>query len=524
MPLNTTMPLTTAMPSVSMPNIVLATINARYIHASLGLRYLYANMGELKPATRLMEFTLVQRPDDIVEQLLATQPTIIGFGVYIWNSLETLEVIRMLKLLQPDITIILGGPEISFETTSQELYKVADHVITGQADIAFAETCLELVNNESPPKLHSPLPVDINSLVSPYPEYSADDLANRVLYVEASRGCPFKCEFCLSSLDKTATAFDLDIFLLQMQNLLERGARHFKFVDRTFNLKIDTSRRILEFFLNAIENEQRELFLHFELIPDRLPDTLKELLPRFPEGCLQFEIGIQSFNVEVQQRISRKQQHERTCDNLQWLRTKTTAHIHADLIFGLPGESLQSFGEGFDQLVSLGPQEIQVGILKRLRGTPITRHTKEFDMRYMGTPPYRILSNADVSFEQVQRMIRFARYWDLVANSGRFPNALPVLLEKEPFQRFMATSDWIFSETGQTHKIALPKLFTLLHRALIELLAVEANTATTLLAADFKHNKLKGKPSFLKHEITQKITKEDGQIAKRQQRFTSAST
>lgn len=507
-----------------MPNIVLATINARYIHASLGLRYLYANMGNLKPDTRLMEFTLVQRPDDIVEQLLEKKPGIIGFGVYIWNSIETLEVVRMIKLVQPDITIILGGPEISFETTSQELYKIADHVITGQADIAFAETCRQLLNNTVPPKLHSPLPIDINELASPYPEYTTDDLANRVIYVEASRGCPFKCEFCLSSLDKTATAFDLDNFLGQMQHLLDRGARHFKFVDRTFNLKIDSSRRILEFFLKAIENEQKALFLHFELIPDRLPDALKELLPRFPEGCLQFEIGIQSFNVEVQQRISRKQQHERTCENLQWLRNHTKAHIHADLIFGLPGESLQSFGEGFDQLVSLDPQEIQVGILKRLRGTPITRHTESFDMRYMSTPPYRILSNNDVNFEEVQRMIRFARYWDLIANSGRFPNTLPLLLDKAAFRRFLAISDWLFSETGQTHKISLPKLFTLLHRTCIELLNISSELATTTLATDFKHNKLKGTPTFLRTGNTNEGLKENGQIAKRQKRFVSVNS
>jgi len=392
-----------------MSTIVLTTINARYIHASLGLRYLYANMGELKSSTKLLEFTLAQRPDDIVEQLLDTQPHIVGFGVYIWNSLETLEVVRMLKLLKPEMVIVLGGPEISFETTSQDLYKLADHIITGQADVAFAQTCNDILNNVTLSKLHSPLPFNLDSLASPYPEYTAEDLANRVMYVEASRGCPFKCEFCLSSLDKTAITFNLDNFLDQMQLLLDRGAKHFKFVDRTFNLKIESSRRILEFFLKAIENDKKELFLHFELIPDRLPDTLKDLLPRFPVGCLQFEIGIQSFNPEVQQRISRKQKSAQTCDNLRWLRSNTSAHIHADLIFGLPGESLTSFGEGFDQLVSLEPQEIQVGILKRLRGTPITRHTEPFDMRYMDTPPYRILSNTDVSFEQVQRMVRFAR-------------------------------------------------------------------------------------------------------------------
>lgn len=477
-------------------NIVLSTINAKYIHSSLGLRYLYANMGQLQAQTSLHEFTLNQRTEDIVEQLLATDADIIGFGVYIWNSRETQAVVELLKLVMPNTTLILGGPEISFETTSQALYQLANHVITGQADHAFRETCEDIIDGSVPTKLISPLPFKLESLNYPYSEYTEDDIANRVLYVEASRGCPFKCEFCLSSLDKTATAFDLDSFLVEMDKLLKRGARHFKFVDRTFNLKIASSKKILEFFLHAIEQQNHTLFLHFELIPDRLPEALKALLPRFPEGSLQFEIGIQSFNPEVQALISRKQEHDKTCGNIRWLRHNTNAHIHTDLIFGLPGESLQSFGRGFDMVIELAPQEIQVGILKRLRGTPIDRHTKPFDMRYQPTSPYRIVSNRDVDFFQVQRIVRFARYWDIIANSGRFPNTLPIILGDAPFDRFLSTTDWIFRETGQTHKIALPKLFTLLHRLLSEHFEHEPESVTNALLQDFTHNKLKGRPAF----------------------------
>jgi len=245
-----------------------------------------------------------------------------------------------------------------------------------------------------------------------------------------------------------------------MQELIDRGARQFKFVDRTFNLKADTSKKILEFFLQHID---KGLFLHFELIPDRLPKVLLELLPLFPENSLQFEIGIQSFNPEVQKLISRKQDHEKTCHNLRWIRASTAAHVHADLIFGLPGETLESFASGFDLLYSLGPQEIQVGILKRLRGTPIARHTQTYDMRYMTTPPYRLLAHKDADFNTVQRMVRFARYWDLIGNSGRFTHTLPHLLSNNPFDRFMALSDWLFSKTQQTHRIALSRLFELLH-------------------------------------------------------------
>lgn len=476
-----------------MQRIVLCTINARYIHASLGLRYLYANMGDLQPTTKLQEFTLEQRAEDIVELLLTSSVKIIGFGVYIWNVTLTTEVVRLLKVIRPDISLVIGGPEVSYELDDQPIGRLADYTITGAADIRFGEVCQEILSGQNPTKTVSSLPVKLDKLQSPYPHYSDDDIAHRVVYVEASRGCPFKCEFCLSSLDKTAVAFDLGAFLSHMKDLIDRGARQFKFVDRTFNLKADTSKQILEFFLEHID---KGLFLHFELIPDRLPDILLELLPRFPANSLQFEIGIQSFNRDVQQRISRKQQHERTCANLQWIRHNTTAHIHADLIFGLPGETLASFARGFDLLYSLEPQEIQVGILKRLRGTPIARHTAEFDMRYQTTPPYRILANRDADFDTVQRMVRFARYWDLVANSGRFPKALPLLLDEEPFNRFMMLSDWLFATTTQTHKIALTRLFTLLHQFMTGVLHMDTATVEGALSDDYTHNRLKGRPRF----------------------------
>lgn len=478
-----------------MQSITLTTINARYIHASLGLRYLYANMGDLQSCTRLQEFTLEQRAEDIVELLLTPETRIVGFGVYIWNVTLTTEVVRLIKIIRPDINVVIGGPEVSYETDEQPISALADYTITGAADVRFAELCGDILEGTTYGRHVSSLPVALDELASPYPYYNDNDIAHRVVYVEASRGCPFKCEFCLSSLDKTAVAFDLPAFLSQMQQLIDRGARQFKFVDRTFNLKADTSRQILEFFLSHID---KGLFLHFELIPDRLPDVLLDLMPRFPDNSLQFEIGIQSFNPEVQKRISRRQNHEKTCHNLKWLREHTRAHIHADLIFGLPGENLQSFGEGFDLLYSLKPQEIQVGVLKRLRGTPIARHTAEFDMRYQSTPPYRILSHRDADFHTIQRMVRFARYWDLIGNSGRFPSTLTLLLADTPFERFMALSDWLFSTTNQTHRIALPKLFSLLHDHMITMVGMDASTVEAHLMEDFRHNGLKGLPAFAK--------------------------
>lgn len=503
-----------------MSEVVLSTLNARYIHASLGLRYLYANMGELQDRTRLQEFTIEQRPEDIVEQLLTPNVSIIGFGVYIWNVLKTTEVIRLIKVIRPDINIIIGGPEVSYEVDEQPITALADFLILGQADVSFSELCHQILDNNPPPKIVSSLPFSLSTLASPYPFYNEQDIAHRVIYVEASRGCPFKCEFCLSSLDKTAVAFDLKVFLDHMQKLIERGARQFKFVDRTFNLKADTSKEILNFFLNHID---KGLFLHFELIPDRLPEILLELLPKFPANSLQFEIGIQSFNPCVQKRISRRQNHEKTCHNLRWIRENTEAHIHADLIFGLPGETLSSFGEGFDLLYELNPQEIQVGILKRLRGTPIARHTEEFDMRYMSTPPYRILAHKDADFETVQRMVRFARYWDLIGNSGRFNHTLPLLLQKGPFHQFMSLSDWLFNTTTQTHRIALNRLFDLLHEFMRNTYTGPIEEFEAALLADYKNNKLKGLPNFAKDNVKPKTSNPTiSNAGQRQQRHNKA--
>jgi len=482
-----------------MPSIVLTTLNARYIHASMGLRYLYANMEQLQDDTQLLEFNINTRVMDITESLLAQQPKIIGIGVYIWNATETLQLVKLLKIISPETIIVLGGPEVSYEYNTQELVSCVDYVITGQAELAFKSLCEDLLATKKPfNKIIHPLPVELSEIKSPYEYYNDEDVANRVIYVEASRGCPFKCEFCLSSLDKTVYPFDLDVFLSEMEKLYTRGVRHFKFVDRTFNLKIATSIRIMEFFLDKMDAENNQnLFLHFELIPDHLPEKLKTTIAQFPEGSLQFEIGIQSLNPDVQTIISRKQNTQKVSDNLNWIRNHSRAHIHADLIIGLPGETIDSFATGLNQLYEMNPHEIQVGILKRLKGTPIIRHTLKYDMRYNPLPPFNIVSNKLINFGDMQRMSRFARYWDLIINSGRFAQAKKLILSNNAFYDFLALSDWIFETTGQTHKISLERLYALLYQGMIEM-SFDIQQVTASLLKDYEASGIKGHPKFLR--------------------------
>ncbi len=498
-----------------MPDIILATLNAKYPHASFGLRYLMANLGPLQARARLLEFDINQRPLDIVEKLLAENPRLLGLGVYIWNAAEALAVVAALKRIRPDILVILGGPEVSHETAQQEIVRLADHVITGEADLKFAEVCEQLLQQRRPPRpgagsskepaapeagalakiIAASLP-EFSQLTLPYDLYDAHDLAHRIIYVEASRGCPFTCEFCLSSLDVPVRAVNLADFLAAMQKLLARGARQFKFVDRTFNLSVPTSRAILEFFL---ERHQPGHFYHFEMIPDRLPEALREVIAKFPPGTLQFEVGIQTFNPTVARLISRRQDYARLAYNFAFLRGRTGVHIHADLIVGLPGESVESFGAGFDQLIALRPQEIQVGILKRLRGTPIVRHDAEWQMVYNPQPPYEILQTRLIDFATMQSLRRFARYWDLVGNSGNFVATAPLIWSQgtSPFQSFRRCSEWLYRQIGRTDSIALSRLMELLFDYLAYELKLPAAAVAQAMSRDYQSGGRRDQPSFL---------------------------
>lgn len=481
-----------------MSEIVLTTLNARYAHTAFGLRYLLANLGALRERACIIEFDISQRPTDALEVILAQNPRIVGIGVYIWNAEQSLRIVADLKRVRPDVIVVLGGPEVSHETGQQEICRLADYVITGEADLSFAALCDKLLAGARPPTRVIPADLpQMDRLVLPYHLYDAQDVAHRVIYVEASRGCPFRCEFCLSSLDVPVRNVPLDAFLGQLQTLLDRGVRQFKFVDRTFNLNLNVGRSILQFFH---ERYEPGMFLHFEMIPDRLPEALRDPIRKFPPGALQFEVGIQTFNEEVAARISRRQDVARLSDNLRFLREQTGVHVHADLIVGLPGETIEGFAAGFDKLVALGPQEIQVGILKRLRGTPIVRHDQEWAMVYSPNAPYEVLQNCTIDFATMQRLRRFSRFWDLVANSGNFLATAPLIWsqERSPFWSFLDWSDWAFARVGRQHAIALPRLAELLFQFLTEHRSLDPQRVAQAMAHDYHRGNRPDLPDFLR--------------------------
>ena len=482
-----------------MAAILLATINARYIHASLGLRWLCANLGELQPEARLLEFCLDDQPADMAEAILARKPRIVGLGVYIWNALQTQRLLSVLKQVAPNVLVVLGGPEVSHLPLRVD-FSQADYIIQGEGELSFARLCQELLKGQRPgEQIIAAVAPELSQLQLPYQLYTDADIAHRLIYVEASRGCPFGCEFCLSSLDKKVRSFDPALFLAALEELWQRGARTFKFVDRSFNISERNTLAILDFFLG----KEPPFHAHFEVVPDHFSQAVQERLRRFPAGGLQLEIGIQTLRPDVAAAIGRNLHMKKIRHNLQFLADQTSAHLHLDLIIGLPGESAADFGTGLNQLMGWCQGEIQLGILKKLSGTAINRHDQEHGMVYSTSPPYELLQNKLIPFAQMQELKRMARYWDLVYNSGNFRGTAPLLWpDGDVFRGFLAFSSWLFGQTRSTWKIALPRLAELLYQYLITQKVADPSEIANHLAQDILTVKGRVLPPVIREQVT----------------------
>ncbi|MBU1096495.1 MAG: B12-binding domain-containing radical SAM protein [Bacteroidetes bacterium] len=461
--------------------IILTTLNARYAHASLSLRYLYANLNELKPHCTILEFVINDNIYEMAENILEYKPTIVGIGVYIWNAVEVQKLVSILKKISPETKIILGGPEVS-HFPHRVNFDDADVIIQGEAEMTFYNLCRNILDSGViERKIIKSEHVDFNQIELPYSYYTDKDIATRVIYVEASRGCPFKCEFCLSSIDKSVRNLDIEIFLNQLDHLWQRGARKFKFIDRTFNLNINVTNKILDYFLE----KEPPYFVHFEVIPDHFPESLKEKLKRFPPASLQLEIGIQTLNPAIAEKIERKLDFEKIRENLIFLQNETDAHLHLDLIIGLPAESIESFASNLNILAKLTSSEIQLGVLKKLSGTTLSRHDQIYEMIYSDTPPYEILQNNLLPFGLVQKMKRFARFWDLTYNSGEFKKSIVLLWpDGDVFGGFYKFSEWIFITTQTTWQISLTRLSELLFNYLTENLGMDKTEIANAISGD----------------------------------------
>lgn len=450
-----------------MSEIILFTITARYSHSAFGLRWLKANLGTYRERTQILEFHLKQAPSIIAESIITLRPRILGAGVYIWNLREITEVIQIVKRVLPDTIVIIGGPEVSFEYEDLEVYKEADYLICGEGELALHSLIDSIYTGSRPTqKVWSTRINDLDILVPPYDEYSETDFAHRIIYVESSRGCPFHCEFCLSAIEPGVRFFNRQNFLNEVKKLIERGARNFTFVDRTFNINETHALEILDFFLKYVDDHFR---LHFEIVPDKLSRKILQKFREFPKGVLHLEVGVQSVNPETLNLISRTQNVEKTKEVLEFLLRETSAEIHADLVAGMPAETWETFRDGFNFLANLAPHEIQLGILKKLRGAKIARHIHDYKLAFAPYPPYEILQTSTMSYQQLQKLKRMARYLELFHNQGNFPNTIKYLWQASttPFDALEQFTDYIWTKTGKTHELALATQANLLYSFLL---------------------------------------------------------
>ncbi len=475
--------------------IILSTFNARYTHTSIALRYLYANLHELRDNAKILEFVIGENSQTVAEKILLFCPKLVAIGVYIWNATDVKNLIETIKKVSPQTTIILGGPEVSYAPLRVD-FSDADYIVQGAGEVALYELCRQILDDNAPKeRTIKAAKQNIKELALPYIYYTDEDIAHRYMYVEASRGCPFECEFCLSSIDERVDYFDTSVLLSEFETLWQRGARNFKFIDRSFNLNITVASALLDFFLA----KEQPYLLHFEVIPDAFPQRLREQISKFRPSTLQLEIGIQTLNEEVAARINRKINVQKIKENIEFLDKQTNAHMHLDLIIGLPGESIESFGKNLNALCALTTSEIQVGILKKLSGTSISRHDKEFGSVYSDVPPYDILQNDLIDFATMQKLKRFARFWDIAYNSGNFVDSFELLIDDgNVFGSFWDFSEWIYVQTESTWQIALNRFAKLLFEYLSDVKKLDKKTVADKIVHDIARVGGRSLPPFLK--------------------------
>ena len=479
-----------------MADILLVTYTARYSHCAFGLRYLLANLGKFQSQAEIVEYDLRKSPIDATEELLRKEPKIICLSCHIWNITQIRATAKLIKQIAPKVAVVLGGPEVSYETDDEPAAACADVVVCGEGDGVIEELCERLLKTNKVEHILRPQTPDLSTIELPYDFYTDEDIANRVIYVETSRGCPFRCAYCMSALDTKVRLFPIEKLLAAFSRLLSRGARHFKFVDRSFNILPERAVEILSFFN---ENYVEGLVVHVELVPSSLPAELREVLKNFPKGGLHIEVGVQTFDEAVGKRVGRPFKSEVVEEALAFLCQETGADVHADLIVGLPGETLGSFAKGFDKLVKLGPGEVQVGILKRLRGAPLTKKTEEWQLLFSETTPYEILKTKELEFAEIQVLRRFGRFFELLHNRGKLPETIKLLMSRgSPYDVVSRVNQWLYKKFGRAHDISLENLALALKDFLVIEEQCDEEHVMIRLRKDFERVGRRRRPHWLK--------------------------
>lgn len=448
-------------------HVILLAANARFVHPSWGIRCLKAGLGPLSDRCRLLETTISAPVDEALATVRAAAPRVLGLSLQIWNHRWMKEFLQGLSE-DPGPAgwpLVVGGGPLARGVASGDAPDIARYLhvlVEGEGEDVF-RTLVEDALAPGAPVVREPPVARACRMVSggtpclPGTQalglYDPEDIRHgRFLYVESSRGCPFSCAFCQSSLEEGVRNRDTEAFLADMEGLIARGGKKFKLLDRTFNADPSRAARILRFFRSRLPEDG---MVHVELVPGLFCRELKDVLASFPEGMLRVEIGVQTLDAQVARRVRRAGSAATVESTLAWFRDHTRALVHADLIAGLPGEGMEDFAKGFDRLWALQPGEIQLGLLKRLPGTGICALGPEWAMEFDLLPPWQVRSTSALAGPEVEELGRLARYWELVVNRGHFDGLVRQLLPpgQGAFAAFRAWARDAWSCFGRTHSI-----------------------------------------------------------------------
>lgn len=478
---------------------ILTTFNAKYIHSSLALRLLYV-VNKDKHDISFEEFTIKENVDTVAQKLIEQQPDAVGISVSIWNVEKSRLLAKRLKELAPNIQIIVGGPEVTYEPDYFLNNWNIDFVISGEGEFVLGKLLDALESNTETIQIDSVSTkerisrviarADIEKLTtypSPYQlEEDKVELKNRLIYFESSRGCPYQCQYCLSSLEKGVRYFPQEWLFDNLKYLIDNGAKLIKFLDRTFNLNKEHTYNLFQFLL---DNHRPNLSCQFEIYADLLTDEMIDFLnANLPTDFFRFEIGIQSTYEPTNIEVRRKQNFPLLASNIKKLMNGGKIDLHLDLIAGLPYETLERFIKSFNDVFEFGAKEVQLGFLKMLRGTNLRRNAAKYGYIYDANAPYEIICNNDISREELDRIHDTEHALDKYWNSGKFSRTMKHLFENQYHDRYFE----LFDEIGQFYKEKnLPHIgYQLedLFRLLQEFLESKKIDLVAILRTDYYHN------------------------------------
>lgn len=421
--------------------ILLVALNAKYIHTNLAIRYLREGVRQEYADVLLREFSINDQLDRIAGEIYEIKADIIGFSCYIWNLKEIIELVRQLKPVCPEVRFVLGGPEVSFEAEEFLLdHPEVDALVMGEGEIPFLELLRAWQKGRDPSQVPgvawrlagrvmvNPPPAEALSLNDlPFPYGEEEDFTGRLVYVETTRGCPFNCQYCLSSTFQGVRFLEPERFRKIVRRLLKNGARTIKFVDRTFNANKRHAMRILDVVREESEeySDTQPIRAHCEIAGDLLDAEWMEYLSNYPRGLIQFEIGVQSTHPPTLEIVSRPQNFKKWQPYIPEMRAYGIP-LHLDLIAGLPEESWQTFGRSFNEVYQTEPDMLQLGFLKVLKGSGLRLQSRRHGLVFAPDPPYTILATGVLSHSELLQLHRLEEILDRYYNSGKFKHTLGI--------------------------------------------------------------------------------------------------